>query len=251
MIHLQRERGLALLELRHEKDQNPFTIGMTRELARLCDEVEADEDVAGVLIWGGAGRSFSVGGDFADVQRHIRTQEDGLEYLGDIVRSYQAVLRVSKPVVTAVDHYAIGQGLQVALLGDWRIGSERSSYSMPELANGMPCPLGSALLEAMLGRAAMLRLVVGCDALDAERAREQLLINEVCSPAALKSAGLERLALLCGYPELPYRLTKRIHNARLIESLEAVRDAAAEAHVASYFAGSADRRFAEILGKTT
>ena len=153
MIELYRHGAVAELRIRHAKEQNPFTRVMARELIALCAEVEADDGLECVLLWGGEGRSFSVGGDFNDLRR-IETPAEGAEYLRDIVRSYQAVLGISKPVVAAVDLHAIGQGLQVALMADWRIGSERSSYCMPELKNGMPCPLGSLILETMLGRAA-------------------------------------------------------------------------------------------------
>ena len=179
----------------------------------------------------------------------MRTTEEALEVLRDIVRSYQAVLRISKPVVTAVDRHAIGQGLQVAMLGDWRIGTPRSRYVMPELANGMPCPLGSALLESFFGRATMLHLVNGCGELSAEEALAMRLIDEVRPAATLLDSALERLARLCGHPRLPFRETKKIHNDRVIEVLENVRERAARVHAESFFAGNAERHFAAVLGE--
>lgn len=247
MIDLQRTGARAVIEIRHEKPVNPFSRAMTRQLIERCAEVEADDSITGVLIWGGEGRSFSVGGDFDDLRRMASSAEAAL-YLRDIVRSYQAVLNISKPVVTAVDHHAIGQGLQVALLGDWRIGSERSRYAMPELANGMPCPLGAALLESLLGRAAMLHLVCGCKSLDAAEALRRQLIDEVHPHGELQSASLETLDRLCGYPADPYRSTKRIHNGRLVKVLDEVCAPASRAHGDSFAAGHAERHFSKILG---
>jgi enoyl-CoA hydratase/carnithine racemase len=247
MIELSRHGAVAELRIRHAKELNPFTRAMTRELITLCAEVEADDALEGAFLWGGEGRSFSVGGDFHDL-RQIKGPAEGEEYLRDIVRSYQAVLAITKPVVAAVDHHAIGQGLQVALMADWRVGSERSSYHMPELANGMPCPLGSLILETMLGRAAMLHWVVGCGKLDAEAARREHLIDETRPHAELKDAALARLDAFRGYPSRAFRLTKRIHNQRFSERLEGVREAAAKAHAASYFSGQAEAHFARIVG---
>ena len=68
-------------------------------------------------------------------QRRLRAHADGQHH--EVGRH--------RPRVTEVDHHAIGQGLQVALMADWRVGSERSRYQMPELAIGMPCPLGSCV----------------------------------------------------------------------------------------------------------
>jgi carboxymethylproline synthase len=248
VIEIHALGDIAELRIQHAKELNPFNRAMTHALIDACAEVEADDRFAGVLLWGGADRSFSVGGDFADL-RQIRSREESEEHLRVIVRSYQAVLRVSKPLVAAIDHYAIGQGLQVALMADWRVGSERSSYQMPELANGMPCPLGSRILETLLGRAAMLHLVVGCEKLDADAARRTGLVDQVCSHAELQRTALERLRTLCAYPQLAYRLTKELHNRRAARDLESVCEEAAHIHGQSYFSGQADRHFSTILGK--
>ncbi len=246
MIDVQREGGVAVVTLHHRNPLNPFSVAMTRELIRLGALLEADASVTGVLVWGGAGRSFSVGGDFAEI-RAIQTPQEFEEYLRDIVRSYQALLALSKPVVAAIDGHAIGQGLQVALMTDWRIGSDRSVYQMPELANGVPCPLGSAILEALLGRADMLHLVVGCAKLGATEARAFRLLDEVVPADQLEQAARERLATLCRYPGLPYRSTKRMHNARLATFLTSVSDEAARIHAESFFSGNADAHFTKIL----
>lgn len=248
MIQLERDGNIAELRFQHTKPLNPFTRSMTRELIKLCGELEADDAVSGVLLWGGEGRSFSVGGDFTDI-RLLKKEDDVKDYLREIVRSYQAVLNVSKPVVAAVDFHAIGQGLQVALMCDWRVGSDRSLYRMPELANGVACPLGSRILESLIGRAAMLHLVIGCDGLDAQGAHGYRLIDDICAPSSLKSAALARLSAFCGYPQVAYRLTKEIHNARFCRELDLVCEAAAQAHAGAFLKGQADAHFAKILGE--
>jgi len=248
MIELQQEGGLAVLTLRHENPLNPFTLEMTRQLVELGRQLEADDAVRGVLLWGGEGRSFSVGGDFTSI-RTLRTREEFEDYLRDIVRSYQALLSISKPLVAAIDHHAIGQGLQVALMADWRVGTDRSGYQMPELANGVPCPLGSTILEALFGRAVMMQLVVGCARLDAAQAHALRLVDEVQPAAGLQAAARARLDTLCGYPPLPWRLTKRIHNARLSRALDEVAPEAARIHAVTFFGGAADAHFDRVLGR--
>ena len=248
MIDLQRDSGIAILTLRHARPLNPFSLEMTRQLVELGPVLEGDDAVKGVLIWGGEERSFSAGGDFAAI-RTLSGRAQYEEYLLDIVRSYQALLAISKPLVAAVDHYAIGQGLQVALMADWRIGTERAVCQMPELANGVPCPLGSTILETLLGRAAMLQLVVGCAKLDAREALALRLLDELCPAATLKAAGLARLERLCSYPQLPYRLTKQLHNARFARALDEVAPEAARIHATTYVQGAADAHFDRVLGR--
>ncbi len=248
MINLQVADGVAELTIQHEKVLNPFSIAMTQQLPELCEAVESDDRVEGVLIWGGEGRSFSVGGDFASI-RGLKTHEAATSYLWDIVRSYQAILKISKPVVAAIDSFVIGQGLQVALMADWRVASDRVHCQMPELKNGVPCPLGSRILETHLGRAAMMQLVIGCPELDAKAAMGYRLIDEVCPFAELKTAALARLATIRSYPTDPYRQTKRIHNARFVDQLEEVAEASAQAHAASFLKGTAEKHFSGVLGE--
>ena len=162
------------------------------------------------------------------------------------------MLALSKPLVCATDHFAIGQGIQVSLLGDRRLGTSRSRYHMPELANGVACPLGSLLLENMLGRAAMLDLVVGCRKLNAEQALELRLIDEMVEePRRLEAVALDRLRSLVHYPQTPFRATKRIHNRRLIDLLGSVREDAVHAHTQTFLSGSAKAHFSRILGEQT
>ena len=105
MIDVRREGRLAVVTLAHDNPLNPFSLAMTRGLVPLAEELEADDGVDGVLVWGGEGRSFSAGGDFADI-RTLDTPEAFAEYLRDIVRSYQALLSVTKPLVAAVGGHA-------------------------------------------------------------------------------------------------------------------------------------------------
>lgn len=247
MIELHRHGDLAELRIQHRKELNPFSIAMTRELMERCRDLEADDAVAGVLVWGGEERCFSIGGDFEDI-RALESVQEVHDYLDLIVKSYQAMLALSKPVVTAIDRHAIGQGLQVAMLGDWRIGTPRAEVRMPELANGVACPLGSVLLESFLGRAAMLHLVIGCRSLDAEETRRLGLFDEIVPQNGLFGTAMERLAKIRGYPQEPYRNTKRIHNARLIAALEEVREPSMEAHAASFVDQSGEAHFARVLG---
>jgi enoyl-CoA hydratase/carnithine racemase len=247
MIELHRHGRLAEIRINHAKALNPFTRAMTAGLTEVCRQVESDGDLDGALIWGGPERAFSVGGDFSDL-RKIASYGEALAYLSSIVDSYQALLAISKPLVAAIDQHAIGQGLQVALMSDWRIASERASVRMPELANGMPCPLGACILELLLGRAAMLQLVVGCHALDANGAQRERLIDQICAPSALFEAALQRLSQLVQYPQGAWRSTKRIHNGRFIAALEAVRQPAAQAHAESFLAGQSEAHFKRVLG---
>lgn len=248
MFHIERHDRLIELRIAHDKPQNPFTMDMTRQIPRLCAEWEADDSVDGVVIWGGAERCFSVGGDFEEVSA-LSDEASTRRYVDEIVDSYLGLLGLTKPLVAAIDRYCIGYGLQVALMSDWRVGSERCSLHMPELKGGLACPLGSVILESLLGRARMLHMVIGNEGVASAQAAEWGLLNEVVEDGALFASALEAADRFVNFPAQPYRLTKRFNNLRLVEFLESVREDAADVHWTCIRERFAQPHFQKILGR--
>ncbi len=241
--------SLLLIQLNHEKKENPFSRRMTQELMQLLDATGRDPKVRSAVLTGGIDRSFSVGGDFKDVSK-LNEVDVIREYLLEIIDLYVCILAFSKPLVVAIDHFAIGQGLQVALMGDYRIGSHRSSIAMPELKNGVACPLGAIILERMLGRALMLRYVIDCGEISSSRAVELGLMDETCEVPELLERALAKARAYAAYPAIPFTLTKSIQNQRFIDDLDAIRPLAAKAHVDSFMAKSGEKHFKNILKET-
>jgi len=236
------------VRLNHLNPKNPFARVMTQRLISLVPELNADPSITAVILWGGLDRSFSVGGDFRDISA-LKTEPEMAEYLLEIIDLYVALLRIERPVVAAIDHHAIGQGLQVALCADWRVATHRTAVSMPELQNGVACPLGSLLLEVLLGRSRMMQAVIGCESFDSVGARDFGLLNElVAPPDELWKFAHQRATRLAGFHAVPFSATKRIHNQRLIDQLDAIRGPAAAAHVASISARANAPHFEKILG---
>jgi carboxymethylproline synthase len=244
--------GIAKVQFNREKDTNPFSRAMTLELIEVCRRVRDDGRAAAprlkaLILTGGTGRSFSVGGDFNDVSR-LSEEGEIRAYLGEIIDLYIAILEVEIPVIAAIDRFAIGQGLQVALMADWRIGAHTCHLQMPELKNGVACPLGAILLEVLLGRARMQELVFDCELIDAPAARAHGLLSQLTEPAALQDAALAMARRLAAYPRTSFVTTKRIQNRRFVGALEAVREESSQAHVAAIMQRSGQQHFDKILG---
>lgn len=245
--------GIARVQFNREKDTNAFSREMTLELTEVCKRLQADAASPSprfhaLVLTGGTGRSFSVGGDFNDVSR-LSEEPQIRAYLGEIIDLYIAVLEVEIPVVAAIDRFAIGQGLQVALMADWRIGADSCRLQMPELKNGVACPLGSIILEVLLGRARMQELVFDCEIIEPAAARTLGLLSALTTAAELQDAGLAMARRLAAYPRRSYVTTKRIQNARFVAALEQVREPSSQAHVAAFLERTGARHFEKILGQ--
>lgn len=232
----------------HAKETNPFSRQLTLAITELNLKIESDDSVFGVIFYGGPKRSFSAGGDFNDVSR-LKTADETDLYISEIINLYQSVLRLKKPVISVLDHYVIGQGLQVALMSDWRIASENVKISMPELKNGVACPLGATILKELFGQARMLEDVIGCETFNAEVAFKKGYFNTLVKSDELIGATTAMINRLQKYPQTPFKETKKIYTQAMIDALENVRTAAAFAHIQTMFAGSAQEHFDRILKK--
>jgi len=244
------DQSILIIQLNHEKKENPFSRKMTQELMSKLNNMGEDPSIKSAVLTGGLDRCFSVGGDFKDVSQ-LHEVEQIREYLLEIIDLYITILSFPKPLIMAIDHFAIGQGLQVALMGDYRIGTFRSSIAMPELKNGVACPLGAIILERMLGRAHMLRYVMDCGEIKSQRAMELGLLDELFEPQDLLIKAQEKALKFANYPSIPFVLTKKIQNQRFIDDLNMVRPHAAHAHIESFMAKSGEKHFKNILGKSS
>lgn len=253
-LKLDIQDGIATVTFNREKDTNAFSRNMTLELLSICHWLQEDgrsetPEINALVLTGGTGRSFSVGGDFCDVST-LSEEPQIREYLGEIIDLYISILRVEIPVVAAIDNFAIGQGLQVALMTDWRIGTERCQLQMPELKNGVACPLGSIILETLFGRAKMLEFVLDCEFINAQSGRAHGLLNQIATVESLQENAQVIARRFAAYPRSSFVTTKRIQNERFVQAMESVREPSSQAHVAAFLKKAGKKHFDKILGRT-
>jgi len=232
------------------KTTNPFSRQMTLSLTEVAKKVQNFPDVGAVLLHGGANRSFSAGGDFKDVSA-LKEDQEIRSYLREIVELYISLLKIEVPIVAAVEGFAIGQGLQIALLADWRVASNDVHMQMPELKNGIACPLGTLLLNAMFSRAVSLEMCMGCEKVSFEKALSFGLIQEGFETSDVFEKALAKAKFFATFPQTPMRMTKRMFNQKLISELQNHLPQSEEAHVASFLERAGHTHFEKILGKTS
>jgi enoyl-CoA hydratase/carnithine racemase len=122
---------------------------------------------------------------------------------------------------------------------------------MPELKNGVACPLGSIILEVLLGRARMLELILDCSFIDAQTSRSYALLNQVVADDQLLVAGREAARRLVAFPRTSFVTTKRIQNQRFVNALESVREDSSRAHVDAFLRRTGKKHFDKVLGRAS
>ncbi|MFF1718369.1 enoyl-CoA hydratase/isomerase family protein [Streptomyces sviceus] len=240
--------AVALVEFSQAHEQNPFSRARMRELTQLLLDLDGDDDVRCVVLFGGAGRSFGAGGDFNEVSEFSGGDEVDA-WIDDITTLYSTIAGISKPVVAAIDGFAIGVGLQIALCCDLRIGSSTSKLVMPEFKVGIACNFGGYMLETVVGRSVMQEMLYTCDEWPAERALADRLLHEVTPPEELLERALDRARRIAQYTAAAVQSTRARVNGPYVQGLRRVREEGKRSHRTAFSAGEAQQRMRRVIGK--
>lgn len=240
--------GVALVEFSQAHEQNPFSRARMRELTQLMLDIDGDDAVRCAVLYGGAGRSFGAGGDFNEVSEFSGGDEVDA-WIDDITDLYSTIAGISKPVVAAIDGFAIGVGLQIALCCDLRIGSSASTLVMPEFKVGIACNFGGYMLEAVVGRSVMQEMLYTCAEWSADRALADRLLHEVTAPEDLLDRALEHSRRIARYTTAAVQSTRARVNGPYVQGLRRIREEGKRSHRTAFSAGEAQQRMRRIIGK--
>jgi enoyl-CoA hydratase len=156
------------------------------ELGQAIEEARTRDDVGGVILTG-AGRAFVAGADIADLAVQSPVQARARSLRGQtIFRRFEAC---PKPVVAAVNGFALGGGCELAMACHVRVASEAAKFGQPEVKLGtMPGYGGTVRLPRLVGRGCALQLLLTGEIIDAAEALRIGLVNRVVPAAELLGA---------------------------------------------------------------
>jgi carboxymethylproline synthase len=170
------------------------------------------------------------------------------DWIDGIIDMYKTPLKMSKPVVGAIDGHAIGIGFQLAMTFDWRVAGKESSFALPELKHGLACTLGAAMLQRFTGYAAMKEIIMDGEPIAIEEAKSYGLVNQVAQSENLLEEAVSIARKFSTYPNVAFSKTKKVANQKFLEDLDQVADLTKEAHRESFKAKAAQPHFKNILG---
>jgi enoyl-CoA hydratase/carnithine racemase len=209
------EGGVLRLTLDRPKAANALDGALHAALVATLDEAGRDDAVRAVLLAGAGGRVFSAGADLRE-ELGSETRRLRREWL---MRSLLAVLDCPKPLLAVIHGKAVGGGAMLALLADEVLMGQGAALSMPEIAIGMPSPVGIEIIAARGGRAAAQALVQGAASMDAAGALAARLADAVHAADVLDNAALARARELGALDARAYAANKAWMNAALRASM--------------------------------
>jgi 3-hydroxypropionyl-coenzyme A dehydratase len=179
-IQLEPQGEIALLRINRPEALNAMNIDVISELSRTVDIVGADESIKVVLITGAGEKSFCAG---ADISYMVNIDPITAEKYASSAQSVlNKIERLEKPVIAAVNGYALGGGCELAMVCDIRIASSNAKMGQPEVTIGIPPGWGGTQrLMRLVGPAMAKELVFTGKMISAEEALQLGLVNRVIS----------------------------------------------------------------------
>ena len=179
---LEKEGNIALIILNRPEVRNALNPPMWEEIRYAIRDCSMDNNIRVVIITGAGQIAFASGADIRII-RDFNTREV-LEFEILIQESLNAVENLDKPVIAAIDGFAMGGGCELALACDIRIATARSKLCFPEVKLGLiPGAGGTQRLQRLVGIGKAKELIFTGDIIDASEAKEIGMLNKVVDKA--------------------------------------------------------------------
>lgn len=185
------KEGIGYVTMNRPKALNALNTEVLTELDHVFREIDKNKDVQ-VAIVTGAGRSFIAGADIAQMSDLNGTEGRDMTIQGQLVM--ELIESINKPVIAAVNGFALGGGNELAMACDVRIASEKAKFGQPEVNLGIiPGYGGTQRLPRLVGKGMAKKLIYSAEMIDAQEAYRIGLVQEVV-PAEELMAAAEKLA---------------------------------------------------------
>jgi 3-hydroxypropionyl-coenzyme A dehydratase len=179
-IQLEPRGDIAIIKINRPEALNAVNIDVIAELSRTVDIVGADDGIRAVIITGVGERAFCAGADIAYMVNIDPIKAE--KYASSAQAVLNKIERLEKPVIAAVNGFALGGGCELALVCDIRIASSNAKIGQPEVTIGIPPGWGGTQrLVRIVGPAKAKELVFTGKMITAEEAAQIGLVNKIVS----------------------------------------------------------------------
>ncbi|HDI07734.1 MAG TPA: crotonase [Candidatus Bathyarchaeota archaeon] len=211
--------GVAVITLNRPEALNAFNKDMVTEILEALKDAEEDEKVR-VLVLTGAGKAFSAGADIKSMKGMTPLKARELSLMGN--KLCRALEDFGKPVIAAINGYALGGGLEVSMACDLRIASEKARMGQTEINIGLiPGWGGTQRLTRLIGKTRAKELVFTGKMIDAKTAEQWGLVNMVVPAEGFMEHVRQFAAELAKKAPVALRIAKSLIDNGLNVNLEA------------------------------
>lgn len=170
--------GIARLTIDRPDRLNALNAVVLRELGEAADRIAGDPAVRGVILTGAGPKAFAAGADIAELA--LQGPIDGRKRSQDGQRAFRKLERCGKPVIAAINGFALGGGCELAMACHLRVAAAHAQFGQPEVKLGLIPGYGATVrLPRLVGRGRALELLLTGGMIDAEEALRIGLVNRV------------------------------------------------------------------------
>ncbi|MDD5189878.1 MAG: enoyl-CoA hydratase/isomerase family protein [Dehalococcoidales bacterium] len=211
-ILLNKENQVAMITLNRPEVQNALNKQMQDELVAALAELKQDQETRVIIITGAGEKAFTAGRDLKEYSAAKATPLEVWEGMAGQAATV-ALSQMTKPVIAAINGYAIGGGLEMALACDIRLASDKATLGFYEIRRGF-FPGGGATwrLSPLVGKGWAMEMILSGEAIDAATAEKIGLVNRVVPATELLPAARKLAATIASRSPAALILAKQAIN---------------------------------------
>lgn len=189
-----KEGGVALITLHRPDALNALNSALIDELGAAVDAFEADDSI-GCIVVTGSEKAFAAGADIKEMQ--AKSYMDA--YMENFISKWERITTCRKPVIAAVNGFALGGGCELAMMCDFIIAGDKAKFGQPEIKLGiLPGAGGSQRLTRFVGKSKAMEMCLTGRMMDADEAERAGLASRVVPADELLDDALKTAAAIAG-----------------------------------------------------
>lgn len=186
-ILIEKEENVAIVTINRTTKLNALNKATIEELHHAFNELDNDKTIKAILVTGSGEKAFVAGADIAEFAHFSETEGKELAAKGQALL-FDFVQNLGTPVIAAVNGFALGGGLELAMSCHFRIASTNAKMGLPEVTLGViPGYGGTQRLAQLVGKGRAMELILTATMIDAETAKSYGLVNHVVTQEELLS----------------------------------------------------------------
>lgn len=181
------QNGICTITINRPDKLNALNKDVITELSAALDEVYHNADIKAAILTGAGEKAFVAGADITEFTGLSRKEGEDLARKGQD-NVFNKIEHAPKPIIAAVNGFALGGGCELAMACHFRTASEKAKFGQPEVNLGLiPGYGGTQRLVQLIGKGKAMELLMSADMIHAEEAKSLGLVNHVFSPEELVS----------------------------------------------------------------
>ncbi|PIB36755.1 enoyl-CoA hydratase [Reichenbachiella sp. 5M10] len=178
-LHIEKRDEILIVTIQREPALNALNRETLDELDTVFSEIDDDPSIKGVILTGAGEKAFVAGADIKEFSQVNEVNGRSMAERGQEL--FEKIERLSKPVIAAVNGFALGGGCELAMACHIRIAVKTAKFGQPEINLGIiPGYGGTQRMTRLVGKGKAIELLLTADMIDAEEAYRLRLVNYVC-----------------------------------------------------------------------